>query len=130
MKSFARKSLSRNFTHPANRFMGTVCRKTFSTLPTSTTLATMATLGLGLSFLLSYKSGLFHSNKGSSQSGQNSSDEKKSYFNAAPRSISGQHPSYREYAGTDNSELAMRSGQLAVGSIALLGLMYLFGRKK
>ena len=90
----------------------------------------MATLGLGLTFLMSYKPGLFHSAKGSANPDDHSSTDKKTYFEAAPRSVSGQHPSFSEYAGTKSNGLVKKSGQLAIGSAAILGLMYLFGRKK
>ena len=130
MKYYARKMLHRNNNLPANRMMGSICKKTFSSFSSTASIASVATLGLGLTFLLSYKPGLFHSAKGSSNADDHSSTDKQTYFEAAPRSISGQHPSFSEYAGTKSNGLAKKSRRLAIGSAAILGLMYFFGRKK
>ncbi len=129
MKYYLSQILRRNDLHPAHSIMGSVCKKTFSSFSSSSSLAQIATLGLGVTFLLSYMPGLFRSAKGSSHPEDDSSTKKETYFDAAPRSISGQHPSYSEYAGTNNG-LFKKSGQLAVGSVALFGLLYLFSRKK
>ncbi len=128
MRYYPRKGLRRKLYQPANRMMGTVCKKTFSSAPCLTTLAA---LGLGLTFFLSYKPGLFHSaKKGPSYPKQHSSSEEKTYFDAAPRSVSGRHPSYQNFAGIDNNGLAKKSGQFAVGSAALLAIVYFLGRNK
>ncbi len=128
MRYYARKSLLRNMYHPSSRAMGTICKKTFSSFPS---MAILASLGFGLTFLLSYKPSLFRSAKRSpSYPTQNSSSEVKTYFDAAPRSVSGRHPSYRDYAGIGGGVPTKKSGQFAVISAALLTMMYFFGRKK
>ncbi len=128
MKYYASKILRRNNNHPAQSIMGSDCKKTFSSFSSTTSITQIAILGLGMTFLLSYMPGLFRSAGGSSNPGHDFST-KKTYFDAAPRSISGQHSSYSEYAGTQNG-LVKKSGQLAIGSAALFGIMYLFSRKK
>jgi hypothetical protein len=127
MKYYASKSLRKCIYQPANRFFGTVCKKSFSSFPS---LATLATLGLGLTFLLWSKSNLLPTGKKPFNRNQQAPTEEKTYFEAAPRSVSGPHPSYRRYAHTGNGGIAKRSGQFAIGTAALLSIMYLFGRKK
>jgi hypothetical protein len=128
MKHFIKQPLLKNFYTSAKTF------KRSGTRPVST-LATIASLGLGLTYFLSNKTGLVGSVKKEKKKldpfvpDEQSSTTENKYFEAAPRAISGSHRSYREYAGTGNSGMK-KSSQFALGSAALLSIMYLMSKRK
>lgn len=124
MKDDTKQTLQENIYQPANRFMQTVYEKPFAPL------AAMATFGIGLAFLLSdNKHRHSHPAKEEPLKEQPSSMENK-YFEAAPRSVHGSHPSYHHYADTGNVGTMKKSGQVLIGSAALLSILYLVGKKK
>jgi hypothetical protein len=118
MKYFIKQPLLRNIYKSVNLFKET------GTNPVST-LATLASLGLGLTYFLPNKK----KTQDPSMPDEQSSTTENKYFEAAPRAISGSHRSYREYAGTGNSGMK-KSSQFALGSVALLSIMYLMSKRK
>ncbi|KJS01315.1 MAG: hypothetical protein VR65_09175 [Desulfobulbaceae bacterium BRH_c16a] len=124
MKDDTKQTLQEDIYQPANRFMQTVYEKPFAPL------AAMATFGIGLAFLLSdNKHRHSHPAKEEPLREQPSAVDNK-YFEAAPRSVQGSHPGFRHSTDTGNVGAMKKSGQVLIGSAALLSIFYLVGKKK
>jgi hypothetical protein len=125
MKYFIKQPLLKNIYTTARTFRGS------GTSPVST-LATLASLGLSLTFFLSNRNKPVDSAKQEVKKQIPTNPDKQSrsaentYFEAAPRAISGSHRSIH----ASGNDAIKKSGQLVLGSAALLSIMYLMRKKK
>ncbi|MGB3224373.1 MAG: hypothetical protein WBB23_16350 [Desulforhopalus sp.] len=128
MKYFTKQPLLKNIYKSAKSLKGP------GTSPVST-LATMASLGLSLSYLLSNRNKLVGSGKKEvekqkpNQLNDQPPTTENTYYEAAPRAISGSHRNIGE-SHTGNGAMMKKSGQVALGSAALLSIMYLVRKRK
>jgi hypothetical protein len=122
MKETANKKLRKN-PQPAKRFVSTVRENPYGSLAA---LATIATLGIGVAYL--------RPNRLQPDTGKNpslpplSTLPENSYFEAAPRSISGSHR--LQLPATAQSGKMLKKGGVIIGSAAFLTSLYLLGRRK
>lgn len=125
MKNTTQKNQRKNLHRPANRIVSTVRDNPYSSLAA---LATIATLGLGAAFLRT------NGRQPSDAAGRSPSlpspslSPENSYFEAAPRSISGSHR-LQLPAAAQSGMTVKKGGGLIIGSAAVLTSLYLLGRR-
>lgn len=123
MKKNTKRALNENLYQPANRVMKAIRNKPYASM------AALTTFGIGMALLLPAGRRRLASSAGMTPAGpyREMSAPESSYFEAAPRSISGSHRSYEEYA-EPGSGMVKRSGSYLFGSAVLLTTLYLLGR--
>ena len=124
MKDTAKKTLRKNLSQPANRIVSTVRENPYSSLAT---LATIATVGIGVAFLRT-NGRQTAAWKNPAPPSPKATFPEDSYFEAAPRSISGSHQ-LQLPATAGSGTMVKKNGSLIFGSAVFLTSLYLLGRK-
>ena len=128
MNEHTKHTLRENVYQPANRVMKTVREKPYASMAA---LTTIATFGIGMALLMPANRRRLATAAGMAPTGgyREMSAPESSYFEPAPRSISGSHRSYEEYAEPGPADMVKKSSPYLLGSAALLTAIYFFGRK-
>lgn len=130
MNEQTKQVLRQNVYQPANRVMQTVRDKPYVSMAAFTTVAT---LGIGMALLMPNNkhraASALRTKPARGQRETSATATQSSYFDPAPRAISGSHRSFEEFAGQGPGDMVKKGAPYLLGSAVLLTTLYVFGRK-